>query len=336
MTTSADRLPRLLALVPYLRTHPGAELAEVAAVFGVDVRQLNDDLNLLWVCGLPGGGPGDLIDFAFEGDTVSVIEAQTLDRPLRLTADEALALRVAARALADVPGLAERDALESAQAKLAIASGAVPGSDPAEPLMQVALEPETEALATVRLALDEGRQVELRYLVASRDEVTERTVDPMRLVSVDGRWYLEGWCHLAEGVRLFRLDRMVEVSLGAPAEPLPSEAVPRDLAEGLFRPRDEDLTVVLELEPAARWVADYYPVEQATELAPAAGSTGGDGPGALRVELRTPDPAWVVRLALRLGGQGRVVSPPEVVAAVREKAETALAALGGTNVTHLA
>ena len=89
----------------------------------------------------------------------------------------------------------------------------------------------------------------------------------MRLVSVDGRWYLEGWCHLAEGVRLFRLDRMVEASLGAPAEPLPSEAVPRDLAEGLFRPRDDDLTVVLELEPAARWVADYYPVEQAIELA---------------------------------------------------------------------
>ncbi len=328
MTGAADRLPRLLALVPYLRTHPGAELGEVAAVFGVDVRQLNDDLNLLWVCGLPGGGPGDLIDFAFEGDTVTVVEAQTLDRPLKLTADEALALRVAARALADVPGLAERDALESAQAKLAIASGAVPESIAAEPVMQVALEPEDEALATVRRALDEGRQIELRYLVASRDEVTERTVEPMRLVSVDGRWYLEGWCHLAEGVRLFRLDRMVDAGLGAPAEPLPSEAVPRDLAEGLFRPREEDLTVVLELEPAARWVADYYAVEQATELGPASRDATGDGPGPLRVELRTPDPAWVIRLALRLGGQGRVISPPEVVAAVREQALAALAVLG--------
>ena len=325
MTGAADRLPRLLALVPYLRTHPGAELSEVAAVFGVDVKQLNDDLNLLWVCGLPGGGPGDLIDFAFEGNTVTVIEAQTLDRPLRLTADEALALRVAARALADVPGLAERDALESAQAKLAFASGAVPDSGSAEPVMQVALEPESEALATVRRAIDERRQLELRHLVASRDEVTERTVDPMRLVSVDGRWYLEGWCHLAEAVRLFRLDRMVDASLGGPAEPLPSEAVPRDLAEGLFRPRDEDLTVILELQPAARWVADYYPVEQATELGSA---DGGDGPGPLRVELRTPEPSWVVRLALRLGGQGRVVAPPEVVAAVREQAAAALDALG--------
>lgn len=319
MTTAADRLPRLLALVPYLRTHQGAELAEVAAVFGVDVRQLRDDLNLLWVCGLPGGGPGDLIDFAFEGDTVSVIQPQTLDRPLKLTADEALALRVAARALADVPGLAEREALESAQAKLAFASSALPelSGPAASPPLQVALEPETDVLATVRDALSDGLALHLRYLVPSRDEVTERTVDPMRLLSVDGRWYLEGWCHLAEGVRLFRLDRMVEATQGAAAEPLPSEAVPRDLAEGLFRPAEDDLTVVLELEPAARWVADYYAVERATEL----------GAGRLRVELRTPDPAWVVRLALRLGGQGRVVAPPEIVAAVRADALDALAAL---------
>ena len=328
MTGTADRLPRLLALVPYLRTHQGAEIADVAAVFGVDERQLRDDLNLLWVCGLPGGGPGDLIDFSFEGDTVSVVQPQTLDRPLKLTADEALALRVAARALADVPGLAEREALESAQAKLAFASSGLPelsGPSGAAPL-QVALEPETAVLATVRDALGASRQLHLRYLVASRDEVTERDVDPMRLLSVDGRWYLEGWCHLAEGVRLFRLDRMVEAAAGAPAEPLPSEAVPRDLAEGLFRPREEDLTVVLVLEPAARWVADYYAVESSTELdSPGPGSPY--SPGRLRVELRTPDPSWVVRLALRLGGQGSVVHPPEVVAAVREAALEALNAL---------
>lgn len=322
MTGSADRLPRLLALVPYLRTHPGVDLSELASVFDVDVRQLKDDLNLLWVCGLPGGGPGDLIDFAFEGDRVSVIEPQTLDRPLRLTTDEALALRVAARALADVPGLGEREALESALAKLAFASSAA--VDPAEPadlappVVQVAFEPEAEALSTVRGALQEAHQVRLRYLVASRDEVTDRVVDPMRLLSVDGRWYLEGWCHLAEGVRLFRLDRMVEATIGAAAQPLPSEAVPRDLAEGLFRPGDDDLTVVLELEPAARWVADYYPVETATELT---------GPPRLRVELRTPDASWVVRLALRLGGQGRVIAPPQVVEAVRTAASAALTAL---------
>src|ERR1700712_5071711 len=324
MTGAPDRLPRLLALVPYLRTHQGAELSDVAAVFGINVRQLRDDLNLLWVCGLPGGGPGDLLDCAFEAETVSVIETQTLDRPLKLTADEALALRVAAPARADVPGLAEREALESAQAKLAMASADLPELfDPgATAPLQVALEPESDVLTTVRAALESGHNLELRYLVASRDEVTERVVTPMRLLSVDGRWYLEGWCQLADGVRLFRLDRMVEAAPGAPAGPLPSEAVPRDLAEGLFRPGDHDLTVVLELEPAARWVADYYPVEHSSELQVVPGSPA-DSPKRLRVELRTPDPAWVIRLALRLGGQGRVVAPPQIVEAVREHAQTA-------------
>ncbi len=325
MSGAADRLPRLLALVPYLRTHPGAELNELAAVFGVPVRLIKDDLNLLWVCGLPGGGPGDLIDFAFEGDRVSVVEPQTLDRPLRLTADEALALGVAARALADVPGLAEREALESAQAKLASAVGGA--GDAVAPVVQVALQAGTHEgdevaprLATVRAALDVRRQLQLRYLVTSRDEETRRAVDPMRLLSVDGRWYLEGWCHLAEGVRLFRLDRMVDAVLGGPAEPLPVEAVPRDLAEGLFRPRPDDMTVCLELDPGARWVADYYAIESSEELT---------DPPRLRVELRTSDPSWVVRLALRLGGQGRIVAPTELVDAVRQQARQALAALDG-------
>ncbi len=63
-------------------------------------------------------------------------------------------------------------------------------------------------LETARLALREHRRLHLSYLVPSRDERTERDVDPMRLVSVEGRWYLEAWCHRAEGVRLFRVDRI--------------------------------------------------------------------------------------------------------------------------------
>ena len=65
-------LPRLLALVPYLLARPGVRVAEVAEVFGVSEERLRKDLNLLWVCGLPGYGPGDLIDMAFDGDRVTI------------------------------------------------------------------------------------------------------------------------------------------------------------------------------------------------------------------------------------------------------------------------
>jgi proteasome accessory factor C len=317
-TGAADRLPRLLALVPYLLANPGVSTREVCAVFGVTERQLRADLDLLFLCGLPGHSPGDLIDVNYHGDRITLSNADELARPLRLTADEALALVVALRTLADVPGVAERDALDRVLAKLENAVAA-PGPVAADRVV-VSVEAEADVLALVRRGLDEGRRLHLRYLVAARDETTERDVDPMRLLLVEGRSYLEAWCRRAEGVRLFRLDRMVGVEvLDVAAEP-PPEAQPRDLADGLFQPAPTDAAITLELAPAARWVADYYPCEEVTEAAD----------GMLTVRLRTTEPSWVVRLCLRLGPAGRVVEPVELATAVREAARRALAAYGET------
>ena len=111
----------------------------------------------------------------------------------------------------------------------------------------------------------------------------------MRLLVVDGRTYLEGWCRRAEGVRLFRLDRMLSVDvLDVPAE-VPESAEPVDVDAGLFRASPSDVLVELELGPAARWVAESYPCETVTEL----------GDGRLRIGLRTPDTGWLRRLALQ-------------------------------------
>lgn len=248
-TGAADRLPRLLALVPYLLAHPGVATNEVCAVFGVPERQLRADLDLLFLCGLPGHGPGDLIDVNYYGDRITLSNADELARPLRLTADEALALVVALRTLADVPGVAERDALDRVLAKLENAVAA-PGGVPAERVL-VSVEAEAEVLALVRRGLAGGRRLHLRYHVPARDETTERDVDPMRLLLVEGRSYLEAWCRRAEGVRLFRLDRMVAVTvLDEPAQP-PPEAQSRDLADGLFQPSPTDAAVTLELTPQA-------------------------------------------------------------------------------------
>jgi len=170
-------------------------------------------------------------------------------------------------------------------------------------------------LAEVREALSSRRQVHLTYFVPARDETTERDVDPMRLLMVDARWYLEGWCHRAEEVRLFRLDRIEAVTvLDTPAVPRP--AAQRDLSEGLFQPSPEDTVVTLELDPGARWVTDYYPVESVDELAD----------GQLLVRLRAADDRWLRTLVLRLGGSARVLDPLWLADAVRERAESALEA----------
>src|SRR6195952_2442289 len=123
MTGEHDRLPRLLALVPYLQAPPGISAADAALDFDITEDQLRRDLQLLWMCGLPGHGPGDLIDLSFEGESVSVLFDAGMSRPLRLTAEEALALAVALRPLAESPGLAETAAVRSALAKVEFAAG---------------------------------------------------------------------------------------------------------------------------------------------------------------------------------------------------------------------
>jgi proteasome accessory factor C len=312
VTTAADRLPRLLALVPYLLGRPGVRVAEVAADFGVSESQLRRDLQLLWMCGLPGHGPGDLIDLSFEGETVTVTYDAGMSRPLRLTADEALAIVVALRTLADVPGLHDREAVERALAKVESAAG---GLAEAADAVAVRVERSDRNLAQVRRALDAGRALHLSYYVAARDERTERDVDPVQLHSVEGKWYLQAWCRLAEGMRLFRLDRIDALRiLPEPANPPPS-AVPRDLSEGVYLPAPEHPLVTLRLEPPARWVADYYPCESVRRL----------DDGGVLATLRVADPSWVRRLVLGFGAAAQVLDPPWLADQVRDEAAAALA-----------
>jgi Predicted transcriptional regulator len=307
----SDRLTRLLALVPYLLARPGISLTEAAADFDVTAAQLRRDLELLWMCGLPGHGPGDLIDLSFEGDTITVTHDAGMSRPLRLNADEALALVVALRTLAEVPGLAGRDAVERALAKIESAAGDAAGVASA---VAVRVEAEGDALALVQRSLAEQRAVRLTYYSATRDETTRRDVDPMRLLLVEGRSYLEAWCRTAEGVRLFRLDRIDEVCLlDEPAHP-PADAVTRDLSAGLYQPAPEHPLVTLRLSPAARWVVDYYPCERVLECPD----------GNVEVELRVADTRWLRQLMLRIGGAARILSPGWLAEKVRFDAEEAL------------
>jgi proteasome accessory factor C len=315
--TATDRLARLLALVPYVVSRKAVGMAETAAAFGVSERQLVDDLNMLWCVELRSPDPYCPIDLSYEGGEIVISEAESIDRPLRLGVDEASALLVALRMLAELPGMGDRSALGRTIAKLEAAAGAA-----AMPSAQVTVQVDDGAgsavLTQVTAALADGRRLHLSYYVPGRDEATERDVDPMRLVMVDGRRYLEGWCRSADAVRLFRLDRVLGIEVLDVAAEVPPQAEPVDVDQGLFRPSPADTPVVLELATAGRWVAEYYPCDEVTEL----------GDGRLRVSLRTPDTQWVRRLALRLGEDGRVVAPAGLAAAVGQDARAALAQYG--------
>jgi proteasome accessory factor C len=325
MVTSAERLRRLLALVPYVASRKVVGLAETAATFGMTERELIDDLNLAWCVELKDPDPYCPIDLSYEGGEIVISQAESIERPLRLAADEASALLVALRTLQEASG--------GMGGERGTGSGA---DEPPSPVESVILKLENAAAGVavdrsrvavvppadehgwaqrLRAALADGRRVHLRYYVHGRDEATERDVDPMRLLVAEGRTYLEGWCRRAEGVRLFRLDRVLDLRVLDVDADVPGDAEPVDVDAGLFRPSPADIVVVLDLSAAARWVTEYYLAESMTDL----------GDGWLRVTLRTPDTGWVRRLALRLGDDGRVVSPAALATEVRDAATAALA-----------
>ena len=208
MSGSPDQVARLLAMVPYLSRHQEIPVEEAAREFGVTPAQLIRDLKVLWFCGLPGLGMGDLIDAdmdALEGDgVIRLSNAEYLSRPLRLDSSEAAALIVALRALRDGGDDEVRPIVDRTLNKLEAAAG-----DGAAVAAQVDIRMDRQSGRLNRLreqlteAVREQRQVRLDYYVPSRDESTERVVDPLRVVSADGNTYLEAYCQLAEDQRLF-------------------------------------------------------------------------------------------------------------------------------------
>jgi proteasome accessory factor C len=314
-----DQTRRMLSLVTYLRERPGARVGDVARAFGITEDELISDLDVLPMCGTSFRG-GDLLDIDTDGDRIwwrnPDASGTSTAEPLRLAADEATALLVAARAVATLPGLREsdREALLRATAKLETAAGETAG---ASSRLSVTFESEGGVFAEVDRAISERRRLWLRYYSPARDELTEREVDPIRLFAV-GHTYMEAWCRLSEARRTFRLDRVAEIKLlDAPAAPPEIEL--RDLSEGLVQPSADDPEVVVEVGPGGRWVAEYYPHDSAEELAD----------GGLRITLRTPAPASLRRLALRLGQDGRIVSPQDLADSARLAAREALAAYDG-------
>lgn len=306
----------MLELVPYLQARGGVPVTEVARDFGVSTHQIVKDLNVLWFCGLPNAVTGDMIDVdmqALEEDgVVRLSNAEYLTRPLRLAPAEALALIVALRALAESAGPRQREPVDRALAKIEAAAGERSSPAAAVDVQLDAGDPQIRE--AVDGALRDRRQLQMTYYVARRDESTDRVVDPLRLLYFEGRPYLEAWCHRAQETRLFRVDNITSARVLQTSADPPVDVSLLDASQGPFRPDPEDPIAILELEPQARWVADYYPIESSTECPG----------GALRVELRYADGHWLQRLVMRLGGRARLVTPVDLADSVRLRAASAL------------
>ena len=308
-----ERLSRLLDLVPYILANQGADMAETARRFGVSPEQLASDLNLLFVSG-PRYYPNGLMDVNFETGEIYIDNAENLSQPVRLSMDEAAALVVGLDTLAALPGAAPTDAVASAHAKLTEAAGtaAGAGTSMAAELLPGGTPP--DLLSTLQEAVLGRRRLAIRYVVPSRDEVSDRVVDPRRIFSDNNIWYLDAWCHRAQAGRFFRVDRILSVTdNGEAAADLP--AADPQFPSSLFTPGEADEFVTIRLLPDAAWVADAYHAERRAQLPD----------GSQAVVLRTASSGWIPGFIARLAGSGAVLEPERLRSDTRAWLDEAVA-----------
>lgn len=320
MSTALDQLTRLLSLVPYLQRHQGARMDDVAAAYRITPAQLRGDLAVLYMCGLPGLLPGDLIEIDMEAvdgrGVIYLSNADYLSQPLRLGADEVLPLLLGLQTLREVATPEVAATVDAALAKL---QGVAGESAAAAGRVSVRVQ---SAAAEIRQAisdaLTEGRRLRLSHDSVSRGRNLSRVVDPERLRVDNGYAYLDAWSEAPEaepgaesGWRSFRLDRVTRAEVLA--EPAVSHPGAPDGGDWLAR-LGEAPAVTLALRPAAAWVAEYHPVEAVTQTPD----------GGLEVRLKVADPAWLRGLLLRLGPDARVIAPADAGAGARAAAAEAL------------
>ena len=300
---AGPEIQRILALVPWIVAHPGSPKEEIALRFGITVDQIDDDLALVLMIGVPPYSPGDYLDVEEDDDgNVTIRLAEYFRRPLRLTPAEGLALLAAGRALLAVPGSDPEGPLATALAKLEDALE-LPGLvvDVGEP----------DQLEAIRAAAAAHRRVEIEYWSAGRDELTTRRIDPEVVFFATGEWYVGAYCHHAHDERMFRVDRIRSVEpTGETFEPGATGFETGDV----YTPRAADTRVTLELAPAAAWVAEAYPTESVTERAD----------GSLEIVLAVSERAWLERLLLRLGPDARAVAPAEFAPLAADAAQRIL------------
>lgn len=314
-------LVRLLNLLPYFQSHPGRSIMAAAADLGLPIGQLKQDLFRLLCCG-PGVYPDELVDLDVDNRAVQILDSQGMDKPLRLTLTEATALVMALEYLESVPGLVDREAVVSAATKLRAVMGDNLGAvfDTDSTGRDTVPEPNAEALAK---AMREGQQIQFRYASQSSGEVAVRTVSVQRLFTHNTHGYMHALDHDRGEIRVFRLDRMQDVTqLEVPATRV--ELEPLDVNDP-FNLREAATRAVLLFEEDSAWLADTFPTADGFW----------NDEDFYEVEVPLISREWLIRFALENADRVRVVSPVDIPAEIRRRAEIAIQAYDGREAESL-
>ena len=290
-----ERTARLLDLVPYINTHQGIALKDLAAVFEVSNAQMVNDLTTLWMCGLPGYTPLELMDLDFESGYVNISNAPTLAKPRSVTFDEGVALILGLDLLrATIPtdrsDLFEK--IDSLSARLSSIINLNSTFSVIAPINQGVSAAIDEALAS-------RSSLEIEYHSMYRDEITQRTIFPIEIIQVEGQQYLSSYCYSATDFRQFKLDRIQKAIVTQESKTIPEDATDT-----------QRINSRLKVLKPTREIAERFSRQDLK-----AGS---------EFDFQTYSQQWLERSILSSGDGVALLTPPEIRASIAQMAQSML------------
>ena len=290
-----ERTARLLDLVPYISSHQGISLKELAQVFDVSQAQMTNDLTTLWMCGLPGYTPLELMDLDFESGFVTIRNAETLAKPRSITFDEGVALVLGLDLLRSTIASDRTDLLQSIDLlskRLAHLINLPKGLSATTIVNQ-------EISAAITEAMGSRSGLKISYHSLYRDEVSTRVILPIELIEKDGQRYLSSYCFSALDFRQFRIDRIQAAQL---------ETVPEQLAQ--TPTQNSGIKSVIQVLVKTREISERFKQSE------------------LRVdtqfEFQSFSRQWIERSILASGNAVALQSPPEIRKSISQVAQSIL------------
>lgn len=303
-----ERTARLLDLVPFLTSHQGIALSELASAFSISQSQLTEDLTTLWMCGLPGYTALELMDLSFDSGFVNISNAETLAHPRTLDRDEVLALilglETILEAILESMNPTQGD-LSSTVLELISKLSDFLDSNIQNQVVAGTSNPSL-ARGEIEKAISTRSSIRISYHSITRDAITDREIHPLEFTISNGVEYLFAFCETAHEYRTFRLDRILSIGLAGK----PSEIAPESLSKGGDRKIEMDISVTSRFRDAS----ERFDLAALNFVSNPAQTS--------RIESFGPD--WPIREIMSFGGDVCLVSPQDLRDSLRERALRAL------------
>ncbi len=307
------RLWRLVRILTLIQGNDRLTAKDLADRCRVSKRTVYRDINRLCQAGIPL-----YLDKGYK------IAGEFFLPPLRLSLDEAIALVIAATAVREEVhhGEAVKSALDKVLVtippgvrQLAMEAGDRIRLDP-QPF-----EPEADrspVLQRLEKALLQKRRLHITYHSFHSGETTERDIDPYGLMFRERAWYLVGDCHLRREVKMFRVERILDLEvLGQQCQPPPGFSLDEYMAGAWGVERGEERKVVIRFRPPiARLIkeARWCPSQQLEEL----------DDGSVVMTVHTGSRHEIARWVVGFGGNASILEPEDIRREVLEIARGCL------------